>query len=123
MDGPAGKRPRVAIIEDDRDTATLLREILDGEGFDALTADHLTPLDVVARHRPRLLLLDLILGHVRGSDVLSALRRAGLAHVPIVLLSGIPDLERDVRALGAVAFVPKPFDIDQLVATCRDAAA
>jgi two-component system response regulator QseB len=123
MHGAAGKRPRVVIFEDDGDTAALLREILDGEGFDALTADRRTPLDVVARHRPRLLLLDVILGRLRGSDVRAALRRAGLAHVPIVLLSGKPDLEHDVRELGAVAFVPKPFDIDQLVATCRDAAA
>src|SRR2546430_16145848 len=107
-------RPRVAVLEDDADIARLVREILDAEGFDTLTVDHRTPTDTVRRHRPRLLLLDLLLGDMHGRDVLAALRRDGLGNVPVVLLSGSPDLESHMRDVGAVAFVSKPFDIDDL---------
>jgi FixJ family two-component response regulator len=55
--------------------------------------------------------------------VLAVLRNMGLANVPVVLLSGKPDLEADVRDLGAVAFVAKPFEIDDLIAACRSATA
>jgi len=113
----------VAVLEDDADLARLVREILDAEGFETLAVNRLTDLDQVARHRPRLLLLDLLLGDTHGRDVLAKLRDMGLTDVPVVLLSAKPDLETHMRDLGAVAFVAKPFEIDHLVATCRSAAA
>jgi DNA-binding response OmpR family regulator len=116
-------RPRVAVLEDDADLARLVREILDAAGFETLVVDRLTELEQVARHRPRLLLLDLLLGDTQGRDVLAALREMGLTDVPVVLLSGKPDLDTQMRDLGAVAFVGKPFEIDELVATCRSATA
>jgi len=112
----------VVILEDDPAVAGLLSEILSSEGFEPLSADQHTPLETVARHRPRLLLIDLLLGNKNGGEVLMALRRAGLAHVPVVLLSGKQEVETHMRQLRAVAFVRKPFDIDELVATCRSAA-
>jgi DNA-binding response OmpR family regulator len=116
-------RPCVAVLEDDADLARLVREILDAEGFETLAFDSRTPLEHIARHRPRLLLLDLLLGDTQGRDVLAALREMGLTDVPVVLLSGKPDLETHMRDLGAVAFVAKPFEIDDLLATCRSATA
>ncbi|HYK97845.1 MAG TPA: response regulator [Candidatus Acidoferrales bacterium] len=115
----ADKRPRVVVLEDDRGVADLVREILDDSGFHTLTADHNTPAEVVAEHRPRLLLMDLLLGDRHARDVLASLRGAGLAHVPLVLLSGKQELESEMRDLGAVAALAKPFDIDELVGTCR----
>jgi DNA-binding response OmpR family regulator len=115
-------RTRVVIVEDDRDVAGLVSEILEAEGFATLTADQTTPADVVAAHRPRLLLLDVMLGRRDGRDVLAELQENGLRHVPVVLLSGRDELEREMRNIGAVAFLRKPFDIDDLVATCRSAA-
>ncbi len=113
-------RTRVVIVEDDRAIAGLVSEILEAEGFATLTADQTTPADVVAGHRPGLVLLDVMLGRRDGRDVLSELRRHGL-RVPVVLLSGRHDIEREMHDLGAVAFIRKPFDIDDLVATCRAA--
>ena len=116
-------RPRVAVIEDDAAIARLVREILDAEGFDTLAVDRRTPIDAVRSHRPQLLLLDLLLGDAHGRDILAALRRDGLADVPVVLFSASPDLKSHMDSVGAVAFVTKPFDIDDLVATCRSVTA
>jgi|SRR6266850_2507904 len=123
MERESGVRPRVAVLEDDAELARVVREVLDAEGFETLAVDRLTPLEHVARHRPCLLLVDLLLGDRHGRDVLAKLRDMGLADVPVVLMSGKPDLETHMRELGAVAFVAKPFEIDDLVATCRSAAA
>ena len=122
MQGPEVK-PRVVVLEDDQDVAQLVREILDDSGFDTMTADHNTPAAVVAGHRPRLMLMDLVLGDRDGRDVIAALRSAGLAQVPVVLLSGKQELEREMRSLGAVAALAKPFDIDELIGTCRGLVA
>ncbi len=107
------------IFEDDGDVADLIVEILTSEGFDALRADHESEPHTLVRQRPHLLLMDLCLGARPGGDVLSALRRSGLGDdVPVVLLSGKPDLEAQGQALGAAATLNKPFEIDALVATC-----
>jgi DNA-binding response OmpR family regulator len=119
----ADKRPHVVVLEDDRDVAQLVREILDDSGFDTMTADHNTPAALVAGHNPRLMLMDLVLGDRSGHDVLAALRRAGLGQIPLVLLSGKQELEREMRSLGAVAALAKPFDIDELIGTCRGLVA
>ena len=115
-------RPRVLVLEDDADVAALISEVLNDDGFDTLRADEHTSTHDMARYRPRLILLDLILGSRRAVDVLSALRRSGLRGVPTVLVSGAVDIERQANALGAAALLTKPFDIDQLVATCRQYA-
>jgi DNA-binding response OmpR family regulator len=119
----ADKRPHVVVLEDDRDVAELVREILDDSGFDTMTADHNTPAEVVAGHRPRLLLMDLLLGDREGRDIVASLRRAGLGQVPLVLMSGRQELDREMRALGAVAALAKPFDIEELIGTCRGLVA
>ena len=113
------ERPAVVVLEDDRDVAELVREILDDSGFDTMTADHQTSPELVAQHQPRLLLLDMLLGGHDGRDVLAALRAAGLGKVPLVLLSGKQELEREMKALGASAIITKPFEIDELIGTCR----
>ncbi len=120
MDG--APRPRVVVVEDDRDVATLVTEILSDEGFDAVTAGHHASAADVARLRPRLVIVDLLLGHIGAGDLFTALRRTG-ARVPVVLLSAAQDADEQARALGVNAFVPKPFDIDDLVRTCRVLAA
>ena len=112
-------KPRVVVFEDDQDVAGLVREILDDSGFDTMTADQNTPVEQVTGHDPRLLLMDLLLGDRDGHDVIAALRSAGLAQIPVLLLSGREELERERRSLGAVAALAKPFDIDELIETCR----
>jgi len=116
------RRKRVVVLEDDRDVAALLVEILTSEGFDALRADADTSAEQLALHMPRLLVVDLFLGPETAAEVLERLRRLGLAQVPVLLLSGAPDLERHAHALGAAATVSKPFEIDALVSACRSLA-
>lgn len=120
MDNTA--RPRVVVVEDDRDIATLVAEILNDEGFDAVTAGHHAAAADVERMHPRLLVLDLFRDHVRAGDLLASLRRTG-GRVPVVLLSGAADLEAEARLLGANAFLSKPFEIDDLIRACRGLAA
>jgi len=116
------RRKRVVVLEDDGDVAALLVEILTSEGFDTLRADAQTSAEQLAQHQPRLLVVDVFLGPETAAEVLERLRRLGLAQVPVLLLSGAPDLERHAQALGAAATVSKPFEIDALVSACRSLA-
>jgi DNA-binding response OmpR family regulator len=117
----------VLIVEDDRDTRDMLAALLSMEGFNAVGAeDGLEALHLLrsVRHRapeaPCLILLDLKMPRLGGKEF----RRAQLgdpivASVPVALMSGAGDLERRAEALGAVASVPKPIDVDALMVVVR----
>lgn len=113
----------VLIVEDDPNTRDMLATLLGMEGFYAISAeDGLEALHLLrtVRHRapdtPCLVLLDLTMPRLGGKEF----RRAQLgdptvANVPVAVMSGAVNLEERARALGAVATVAKPIDIDLLL--------
>jgi len=124
MSKPAGN---VLIVEDDPDTREMLATLLATEGFYAVAAeDGLEALHVLraVRHRapevPCLVLLDLMMPRLGGGEF----RRAQLgdptvASVPVAVMSGAVDLNERAKALGAVASVAKPIDVDVLMEVVR----
>lgn len=113
----------VLIVEDDPEVREMLRELLATAGFYAIAAeDGLEGLHLLrtVRHRapevPCLVLLDLAMPRLGGDEF----RRAQLgdqtvAGVPIVVMSGASDLEPRAEAMGAVATLAKPLDVDVLI--------
>jgi two-component system, chemotaxis family, chemotaxis protein CheY len=113
----------VLIVEDDPDVREMLAALLSVEGFYAIGAeDGLEALHLLrtVRHRapdiPCLVLLDLKMPRLSGNEF----RRAQLgdptvAAVPVAVMSGADDLEVRARDLGAVASLPKPIDVENLL--------
>ena len=113
----------VLIVEDDLETREMIRQLLVTEGFYAVgAADGLEALHLLrtVRHRapdaPCLVLLDLMMPRLGGNEF----RRAQLgdptvANVPIAVMSGAADLEKLAAAMGAVATLAKPLDVDVLM--------
>lgn len=117
----------ILIVEDDADMRDMLSMLLSNEGFHAVTAeDGLEGLHLLraVRHRtpdtPCLVLLDLTMPRLGGSEF----RRAQLsdpivASVPVAVLSGAHDALQRARALGAVAALTKPIDLETLLEVVR----
>lgn len=117
----------VLIVEDDPDTRDMLATFLGAEGFCAVAAeDGLEALHLLRtlRHAgpslPCFVLLDLNMPRLSGSEF----RRAQLADpvvgaVPVAVMSGAVDAAGWAAALGAVAALPKPLDLDVLLAVVR----
>jgi CheY-like chemotaxis protein len=117
----------VLIVEDDPETREMLASLLATEGFhpvaaeDGLEALHL--LRTVRRRAPDvpcLVLLDLRMPRLSGGEF----RRAQLgdptvASVPVAVMSGATDAEQRAQALGAVATVTKPINVDNLLDIVR----
>ncbi len=83
-------------------------------------------LDLARRHRPILILLDLNLADLPGTEVLSALRADPVtAAIPVVVVSAdaMPRQIQRVLSGGAVAYLSKPIDIRQLLMLVDDAIA
>ena len=116
MNAIEGKR--VLIIEDDQELRELLRTTLEAEGFTAeIATDGAEGLSRLRRGIPDLVLLDLVLPGVNGLEVLMALRSDPAARrVPVIVMTGTQTQASELRGLGVVALLHKPFATDALLA-------
>lgn len=113
----------VLIVEDDPDTREMVRQVLAMHGYYALAAgDGLEALHLLraVRHRapaaPCLVLLDLSMPRLGGREFRrSQLGDPTVANVPVAVMSGAADLHQRAEAMGAVATLPKPLDVDVLM--------
>ena len=122
----AAVRPRVLVCEDDRATADLLVEVLRDEGYATeLATTQAAALAALGRERFAAIVADCLSPVTRGLDAaaVGALVRAA-APAPVVLCTARwPAGRADPVAWGVAAMVPKPFDVEELLAAVRDAAA
>ena len=110
---------RILIVDDDPETRTLLSRVLAAEGYAVETApDGRIALEMVTASPPDLLITDLIMPRLSGWSLFARVRRLAPT-LPIILISGSdPGLRHRGQSLpGHVAFLRKPFALDQLLAT------
>jgi two-component system, cell cycle response regulator CtrA len=109
---------RVLLIEDDETLARSIELMLTSEGFNTYVTDlGEEGLDLGKLYDYDIILLDLNLPDMHGYDVLKKLRLSKV-NTPILILSGLGDMEDKVRGLGFGAddYMTKPFHKEELVA-------
>lgn len=112
--------PTVLVVDDEPRIVDTLRLYLERDGFRVATAfDGRSALDAAERHRPDLIILDLMLPGVSGWDVTRELRSRSA--VPIIMLTArSEETDRVVGLeLGADDYVTKPFSPREVVARVR----
>jgi two-component system, OmpR family, KDP operon response regulator KdpE len=113
---------RVLVIDDEAPILRALRINLTARKYEVSTAaDGASGLEAMARERPDVLILDLGLPDMDGTDVIRGVR--GWASTPIIVLSAWGQESQKVAALdaGADDYVTKPFGMDELLARLRAA--
>ena len=118
------RRPKILVVEDDRDLALLLRHQLESEGYQVILAGGGEDALWLAREeQPQLITLDIMLPDVDGFVVLEQLKDHPVtAPIPVVITSVLAESDQGY-ALGAVDYVVKPFSEDRLLETVRNALA
>lgn len=119
--GPSETPRRILVVDDEAEVRTLVSRMLQSAGWEVeTTADGAEALEKVAARRPDLVVLDAMLPGMDGFTVLQRLRERP-DPPPVVGLTALGDYEafsNFVRA-GAVAYVAKPFQPQDLVDVCR----
>jgi DNA-binding response OmpR family regulator len=111
---------KVLIVDDEPAIVRLVRDYLERAGFEVATAANgEDALQLFARGRPDLVILDLTLPRIDGLDVARAIRRSG--DVPIIMLTARTEEADRVAGLelGADDYVTKPFSAREIVARVR----
>jgi len=116
------RRPKILVVEDDRDLALLLRRQLESEGYRVLLAGSGEDALWLAREgKPQLITLDIMLPDMDGFTVLERLKENPMTSgIPVVIVSVLSDTERGY-ALGAVDYVAKPFEESKLIRAVQGA--
>ncbi|MEC3976320.1 response regulator [Amycolatopsis sp. H20-H5] len=112
----------VLVVDDEPQIVRALRINLSARGYKVITAhDGTAALKAVAETKPDVVVLDLGLPDMDGTEVIGGLR--GWTTVPIIVLSARGDSADKVEALdaGADDYVTKPFGMDELLARLRAA--
>ncbi len=111
--------PKVLAVDDDRDILRLLQFNFVKAGFDMVTAENgLDAVAIVKRERPELIILDVMLPGMDGTDVLKALKRDPESeNIPVIMLSAMGDeIDRVLGfELGADYYMIKPFSYKELI--------
>jgi two-component system, OmpR family, alkaline phosphatase synthesis response regulator PhoP len=109
----------VLVVDDEPQVVWMLQFSLEAEGFETFAArDGRTALDELRQHRPQLMLLDIMMPVMDGWSVLQEIRDLPEGERPrVVVVSARATLRDRAKAaeLGAVAFVAKPFNVDDLL--------
>ena len=109
---------RVLLVEDDSATAASIEMMLRAEGFICDTTDlGEDGLEIGKLYDYDIIILDLMLPDIDGYEVLRRLRAARV-RTPILILSGLAELDHKIKGLGFGAddFLTKPFDRRELIA-------
>ncbi len=111
----------ILVVDDDRAIRESLERALDIEGYRVRTAaDGALALDLVTSEQPDLIVLDLMMPNVDGLTVCRRLR-SRRDRTPILMLTARTETSDRVSGLdaGADDYLPKPFDLDELLARIR----
>jgi two-component system, OmpR family, response regulator QseB len=115
------QRPSVLLVEDDAELLGMLETLLTDEGYLVFTArDGQRGLHLGLTRTFDVIVLDRRMPALDGLDLLTRLRRRGVT-TPVLVLSALNNPGDRVAGLdaGAEDYLPKPFDIDELLARLR----
>jgi two-component system cell cycle response regulator DivK len=116
-------RDQVLVVEDNARNMTLLRDVLQATGYRTLPATTgRQALALATRHRPGLVLMDIRLPDMDGTEALRLLRtEARTGSIPVLAVTAQAmkgDRERFLEA-GFDGYLSKPIDVDALLAAVR----
>ena len=120
MSGAGAVPQKVMIVDDDLTMNSLLKTLLELDGFSVVQAfrgDMVVPTALA--EKPDAVLMDVYIAGANGMELLREIRRhPELRLLPVIMSSGM-DMETESRSSGANAFILKPYPPEQLSSTLK----
>ncbi|HXA44324.1 MAG TPA: sigma-54 dependent transcriptional regulator, partial [Candidatus Angelobacter sp.] len=117
------KPPRLLVVDDDPGQRSLLQSFLGGQGFEVVLADSgEAALEQLASGKFDMMISDVRMPGLSGLETLRRVR-SQFASLPVLLVTAYADIREAVVAMrdGALNYLAKPIDLDELLASVRQA--
>lgn len=114
------KQRNIMVVDDEPAILKLLSRVLGQEGYGVIVTDNgRTALNLLEKHLPDLIILDIMMPELDGFQVLSRLRQR--SNIPVIMLNAKCEVgtEGNALRLGADDYVEKPFHTRELLARIR----
>jgi len=118
---PSGNK--ILVVDDDREMASLLSDVLRGEGFSVFPqSDSLEASKILQREEFDVLITDLKMKGLKGLDLLEEAKKVAPL-TPVIIITAFGTIESAIQAmkLGAYDYITKPFQMDQIVLIVKKA--
>jgi CheY-like chemotaxis protein len=113
------ERP-ILVVDDDPDILSTVADILEFEGYPVERATNgAEGLQAVDRVHPKLVLLDMRMPVLDGWHFAAILKERGIK-LPILVMTAAQDARRWAQEIGAEGYIPKPFDVSDLLQAVED---
>lgn len=103
---------RVIVVEDEDNVRETIELLLTNVGFivkSSATGNNI--LEIVHEFNPDIILLDVMLDGLDGRDICRSIKENSVtSHIPVIMLSGVPDIYNAILDVGANDVISKPFD-------------
>jgi DNA-binding response OmpR family regulator len=121
-------KERILVVDDDSMSRKLLRRAVETQGYEVVDASTgAEALETLAGDQSfDAVLLDVVMPELDGYETLERIKSdEALSHLPVIMISGVDDLESVVRCIemGATDYLPKPFDAAILSARLKSSLA
>ena len=112
---------KILIVDDDCGIVDALTLILEDEGFETeSTCQNKEIYEKISSLLPDIILLDVLISGVDGRDICKKLKDdIKTKNIPIIMLSAHPSAKQTVLNCGADYFIPKPFEVEELMETIQ----
>ena len=108
---------RVLFIEDEDNVRETISLLLQGAGYVVRTyATGENIFEKISEFKPDLILLDIILGDLDGREICRDIKsNPETTHIPVIILSAVPEIYNTIMDVGANDIVAKPFEENVLL--------
>jgi two-component system nitrogen regulation response regulator NtrX len=104
----------VLVVDDEVNIVGLIVDLLHDEGYTVRSAlNGAEALQMIAEHRPALILMDMYMPQMTGMMLLEHLHSQGISDIPVILMTASPGAAEKFSA--NVDYLAKPFDIEELL--------
>ncbi|MBC7913753.1 MAG: response regulator [Pyrinomonadaceae bacterium] len=112
---------RILLIEDDAAVRSVIEEALASDYTVIATDDTSNIFGLIEEHKPDLVLMDYILPHINGGELCHQIKTNTLtANLPVIIISGYPQILYSLGSYGCDAILEKPFDLTKLLETVAE---
>jgi DNA-binding response OmpR family regulator len=114
-------KKKVLVIDDDEAVLDVMKEALVYEGFEVKIADKADDIQgMISAYSPDVLLIDYILNGINGGEICHQLKENNsTGKLPVIIVSAYPRVLTSLGLYGCDKFIPKPFDLDDLVGSIK----
>jgi DNA-binding response OmpR family regulator len=108
---------KILVLDDDPDISMMLKLMLEYKGYTVFTAERPEETRVILQNNQiDVLIMDMLLSGVNGTDICAELKQNGAtSQLPIMMISAHPNAKEMCLGAGADDFIPKPFDMQEIL--------